>query len=73
MKPFHAMKRFGAKIPAAIGTGLLVLGTSVHAALPEGVTTQTTAAKADINEAGALGIGIFLAIMVFMWLRRVMR
>lgn len=73
MKFRNALKRYGAKIPAAVGTGLLVLGTSAHAALPTEVTAQTTAAKADINEAGALGIGIFLAIMIFMWLRRVMR
>lgn len=58
-----------ALVPAAV---LASLGTA-HAALPEDVTTAITAAKTDIGEAGALGIGVFLAIMIFIWLRRVMK
>lgn len=58
-----------ALIPAAVLASL----STAHAALPEEVETAVTAAKADIGEAGALGIGVFLAIMLFVWLRRVMR
>lgn len=53
---------------------LLVAGLSAsYAALPVAVTAEVDSAKTDIGEAGALGIGIFLSIMIFMWLRRVMR
>lgn len=60
-------------IGAAVGTGLLVIGTTVHAALPESVATDVTAAKADVKEAGGLALGILLAVLLFVWIRRVLR
>lgn len=56
-------------VPALFVAGL----STSFAALPEAVTTEVAAAKTDIGAAGALGIGIFLSIMIFIWLRRVMR
>ncbi|MDR7095517.1 major capsid protein [Hydrogenophaga laconesensis] len=73
MKPFNAIKRFGAKVPAAVGTGLLLIGTSVHAALPASLATDVASAKEDIGDAGGLAIGILLALLLFVWLRRVMK
>jgi hypothetical protein len=58
-----------ALIPAVLAAGM----PAAFAALDTATTTAVASAKADINEAGALGIGIFLAIMVFLWLRRVMK
>lgn len=73
---FQKLKATVVRSSAFLGTvvATAVAGvTTVHAALPTEVTTAVSAAKVDIGEAGALGIGIFLAIMIFMWLRRVMR
>lgn len=58
---------------ALIPSAVMATVATAHAALPEGVTTAVTTAKTDIGEAGALGIGVFLAIMLFVWLRRVMK
>lgn len=58
-----------ALVPAAV---VASMGTAM-AALPEAVGTAVTGAKADINEAGALAIGVFLAIMLFVWIRKVLR
>lgn len=58
---------------ALLAAALSTTFTTVHAALPTEVTTEVATAKVDIAQAGALGIGIFLSIMIFLWLRRVMR
>jgi len=73
MKPFNAIKRFGAKVPAAVGTGLLVMSSGVFAALPEGVETKVTASQSNIDEMGVLMIGVTLALAVWVWLRRSVR
>lgn len=73
MKPFNAIKRFGAKVPAAVGTGLLLASMHVHAALPEAIGTDVASSKVDLKEAGALFISLTLVVLFFVWLRRVMK
>lgn len=69
MKPFRAMKRFGAKVPAAVGMGLLLVGTQAHAALDAAVGTGITAAKTDLvalyGLLTAAGIACFVAAVVY--------
>jgi hypothetical protein len=76
MKPFNVAKRYGAKIGSTFSTGVLVSGVMVGnalAALPASVATDVTAGKADIAEAGGLALGILLAVLLFVWIRKVMR
>jgi hypothetical protein len=77
---FAALKRISltaqqkaSAIGAAVGTGLLLVGTTVHAALPESVETDAAAAKTDISEAGGIAIGVLMAVLLFAWIRRVLR
>jgi hypothetical protein len=37
------------------------------------ISTEVTAAKTDINTAGAAIIGVIVAIAVFSWIRRVIK
>jgi hypothetical protein len=76
MKPFNVVKRYGAKVAAITSTGVLLTGVMVgnaFAALPASVATDVTAGKADIAEAGGLALGILLAVLLFVWIRKVMR
>lgn len=66
-------KRFygSVKNAAAVAGGLaLGLGSQLaHAAVD--ITAETTAAKTDIGTAGALIIGVVVAIAVIAWIRKV--
>jgi hypothetical protein len=76
MKPFNVMKRYGAKIAATFSTGVLMTGVMVGnaaAALPASVATDVAAGKTDIAEAGGLALGILLAVLLFVWIRRVLK
>jgi hypothetical protein len=76
MKLMNVVKRFGAKIAAITSTGVLLTGVMVGnavAALPASVATDVAAGKTDIQEAGGLALGILLAVLLFVWIRRVMK
>lgn len=71
MKPFHVAQRYGAKL-AFVTTGLLAMGNAL-AEIPPSVATDVADGKADIATMGGYAIGILLAILLFGWIRRVMR
>lgn len=76
MKPFNVIKRYGAKVAAVSSGALLFTGAMVGnalAELPETVATDVASGKTDIKTAGGLAIGVLLAILLFVWIRRVMR
>lgn len=67
MKPFNAARRFGSKLGnvtrnASIAAAVTVIASPAFAALPEGVTTQMTEAKADATEGGGLVIGALAVV-----------
>lgn len=49
---------------------LALVGTSVFAAVPEGVTQELTAAKADALTIGAAVLGVIIAIFALKLARR---
>lgn len=56
---------------AATGTALVLASTSASAALPADVATKMGEAITDIGTAGALVIGVIIAIKVIKWIIRV--
>jgi len=67
MKDMTAVRRFGSKFGtaarnAAIAVSVPVMASPAFAALPEEVTTQMTAAKADATEGGGLIIGAIAVV-----------
>lgn len=58
------------KLTAAAVVGLGVAGQAM-AALPADINTAVESAKTDIASAGALVIGVVVAISVWKWIRRV--
>lgn len=75
MKPFNAMKRYGAKIATA-GTSLALSGM----ALAEGagvdvapVVTEINASKTSIALIGTTVLGVIVALAVFVWIRRAIK
>ena len=50
---------------------LVAAAGTAHAAVD--ISAETTAAKADIASAGALIIGVVVAIAVIAWIRRVIK
>jgi hypothetical protein len=65
------MNKFS-KISRGLVAAALVAGAGAAQAAID-ISTETTAAKTDINTAGALIIGVVVAIAVIGWLRRVIR
>lgn len=69
MKPFRAIKRYGAKVLAPVGAGVLLMSTQAHAALDESVATGITAAQTDLvalyGLLTAAGIACFVAAVVY--------
>lgn len=61
--------RFGAAGVASFG-GLVA---SAHAELPASLGTAVTAATADVGSAGALILGVVVAIAAVAWVRRVVK
>lgn len=57
------------KVGAAVATVAAVFAPLAQAAVD--ITAETTAAKTDIATAGALIIGVVVAIAVIAWIRRV--
>ena len=55
--------RFNA-VKTAVGGGLMVLGVSAHAALPESAKTALEGAKTDGLEAGWIVVGVVAALFV---------
>lgn len=72
MKPFNQAKKYGRRVVLAIPATVLAFGmTAAQAAVD--LTTEATAAKADVNTNGELIMGILFAVAIFSWLRRVIR
>lgn len=66
------MKRnFQTVVKSAVALATVVAAGMANAAVD--ITADTTAAKADISEAGALIIGVMVAVAVISWIRRVIR
>lgn len=57
----------------ATGGGLMMLGTSVMAAVPAEVTQALTEAKADALSIAGIVLGIIVSIFAFMLVRRVLK
>lgn len=67
------VQRSAKAVGGAVAVGVLSLSTQAYAALPTAVTTELGTSKTDVSEAGGLAFGVFLAIIFFVWLRRVTR
>lgn len=65
-------RKVGSKVVAGVALAAGAVGSAM-AALPADVATATTAAKADITEAGGLILGVVIAVAAVGWLRRVIR
>lgn len=68
----NAKRFYGSVKNAAAVVGVLALGLGsqlAHAAVD--IAAETTAAKTDIATAGALIIGVVVAIAVIAWIRKV--
>lgn len=61
-KTRNVARKYGAKIAAASGTALALVGAA-HAELPASVTTDVAAAKTDMLAA----IGLVIGAMVAVW------
>lgn len=75
MKPFNAMKRYGAKIATA-GTSLALSGMAMAQDAGVDVTpvvTEITASKASIGLIGTTVLGVIVALAVFVWIRRAIK
>lgn len=75
MKPFNAMKRYGAKIATA-GTSLALSGMAMAQDAGVDVTpvvTEITASKASIALIGTTVLGVIVALAVFVWIRRAIK
>lgn len=67
-----AMRFVGQK--SALASALMMGAiASAHAELPASVATATTAASADVKEAGALILGVVVIIAGVSWVRRVVK
>lgn len=74
MKPFNAMKRYGAKVAAKAGGTLLLASVMVSNAMAEldpAIATEVATNKTDVKEMGGLVFGVVLAVVFFAWIRRV--
>ncbi|WP_382160383.1 major capsid protein [Hydrogenophaga sp. ANAO-22] len=74
MKPFNAIKRYGAKVAPKVGAAVLlgsVMVSNALAALDPAIEAEVAANKTDVKDMGALVFGVFLAVVFFNWIRRV--
>lgn len=76
MKPFNAMKRYGAKIATA-GTSLALSGMALaQDATGVDVTpvvAEISGSKASIALIGTTVLGVIVALAVFVWIRRAIK
>jgi hypothetical protein len=80
MKPFNAMKRYGAKVAQKVaqvgGTAVLagsVMVSNAFAELDPAIAAEVATNKTDVKEMGGLVFGVVLAVVFFAWIRRVTR
>lgn len=64
----HNLKKIGS---AALATAMMGAVSMAHAAID--ISSETESAKADIGKAGALIIGVVVAIAVIAWVRRAVK
>lgn len=70
MKLFNVARKYGAKVPAAVGALALSVAGSVHAEVPAAVTSEMTSMKADgITIATAVLVAL-IAIFAFKFMRK---
>lgn len=75
MKPFNAMKRYGAKIATA-GTSLAISGMALAQDAGVDVTpvvAEISASKTSIGLIGTTVLGVIVALAVFVWIRRAIK
>lgn len=70
-KVLKAAKSRGARFGAVALSLALAGANAAHAAVD--ITADTTAAKTDIQTAGALIIGVVVAVAAISWVRRVIK
>lgn len=70
MKPFNQVRKYGRKAAGAVVTVATSIGYSLANAAVD-ISATTTAAKADVETAGGLIIGVVVAIAAIAWIRRV--
>lgn len=56
----------------ALGAFLTLFGFNAHADVPAAVTAGITSAVSDVGSIGALVMGVIVAIVAFVWLKRVL-
>jgi hypothetical protein len=70
MKIRNAIKKVGRGVAMVVPASALALAANMaHAAID--ISADTTAAKTDISTAGALIIGVVVAVAAVAWVRRV--
>ena len=57
----------------AVGTSVALASTQVMAAIPASVTTGITESLADIATIGGLVLGVVIAVVGFIWIRKPIR
>lgn len=73
MSQYRKIEKLGRVAIVSVGTTLMVTAGSVMAALPASVTTDLAGAKADIIEAGAIVIGLAVAVAAIFWVKKPIR
>lgn len=67
---FNKVRAIGASIAAPVTGGMLMLGTSAHAAIPEEVSTALSALSTDALTVAGIVLAAIVAVYAFKFIRK---